>query len=211
MRRHDRILGITKEGDDTEGGVTPQTGEGIVVAEAVVGPTVDEESAAASVEDVEEAGLYPTAPHSHPTTIAIWCCDPRIQHGVLSFLKEEKELGPGDYLPFVFPGGISPSFDPLAHPKEAWFFLRTLGFYLENFGSIKRIIAINHEDCAKYKALVNLMGRSKMRLLHEHQHIDLKKLAGWLATQLPSLPEIEGYYAAFANEERTKLRFDRIV
>ena len=175
----------------------------------------DAPEAAAQPESVVkgEAGrkVYPTIPHATPETIVIWCADARIQEGVHKFLLEEKGLDPGDYLPFVFPGGIAPSFDPLGNPKEAWFFVRTIRFYLTHFSSIKKIIAINHEDCARYRALIDLMGRSRIRSVLEHQHVDLKKLSAWLTTQVPNLPKIEGYYAKFANPEHTLLEFEQIV
>jgi len=122
------------------------------------------------------------------------------------FLEQQLGLGPGEYDLLAVPGG--PQFLLLTEylPKFAWVGQRWVKFLVERH-SLKRVIAIAHEDCAWYSEARFVpqflqkfgVGRS----LKERQREDLREIVQALrALGLPIT--IEAYYAEKSPDGRVR-------
>ncbi|MCL6642422.1 MAG: hypothetical protein K6T71_03760 [Candidatus Bipolaricaulota bacterium] len=122
------------------------------------------------------------------------------------FLEQGLGLGPGQYDLLAVPGG--PQFLLLTEylPKFAWVGQRWVKFLVERH-SLKRVIAIAHEDCAWYGAEQFVpqflqkfgVGRS----LKERQREDLREIVG--ALRHLGLPiSVEAYYAEKGPDGRVR-------
>lgn len=154
--------------------------------------------------------VYAIEPTAKPTALVVHCGDPRFQGPISRFLEESLGLKDGDYVPLVVGGGVASLTVGDMLPKEAKYLREAVGFYLGHFNEISRVILVNHEDCGKYKALAKTMplflqwAAGKMS---ERQKADLVKVAVALATQ--HRVTIETYFAAFTDETRTNVRFEK--
>lgn len=133
-----------------------------------------------------------------PTEVlAIHCGDYRFQSALQEFLNGQLHLA-GNYDLMVIPGG------PLAltladHLPEfasaSWKWLR---FFAEQH-KIRRLILIQHQDCAFYRAIeAHLHSSSEPR---ERQEQDLRRVKDALHKDLPQIA-VELYYASFDSSDR---------
>lgn len=154
---------------------------------------------------------YPALPTAAPKALVFWCGDPRIQEAVNHFLHDELGLQYGEYVPITVLGGIASFSEQLSLPKDFKYMKETAEFCLEHFGSLKQIILINHEDCAKYKALRERIGPlfRGFRNLPERQIGDLLAVERILVSLSHHPIGIERYYGRYADSERTQFVFDK--
>jgi hypothetical protein len=156
--------------------------------------------------------IYPTLPVASPQALIFWCGDPRIQAAVNGFIAKELGLKNGDYIAITVLGGIASFSEQLKLPKDFKFMRDTLQFSLDNFGSLTRVILINHEDCARYRAFSGRLGSAFLRgagSIVERQRADLTNVGRTIASLAGRSISCEGYYGAFANPEHTMLRFEK--
>lgn len=157
-----------------------------------------------------EQKIFPGMPDAKPEALVIWCGDPRFQEATLEFLTT-LGMQPGTYFPLIMPGGIASLTDALFLPKESWFLRNAIKFYVGHFASIHKIVLINHEDCGKYHSLTKLLPNfPALQKVSTRQQSDLRKAVTGLRDVLPREVGVEGYYARFANGERTQIQFDTI-
>lgn len=159
-----------------------------------------------------ENKTYPTLSVATPKTLVIWCGDPRIQEAVNLFLQQELQLKYGEYVPVTVLGGVASLSEPLSIPKEFKYMKETVEFCLEHFASLQKIVLINHEDCAKYKAVREKLGSLFLRgfgSVTDRQLHDLAVVAKALAELSPHPIEFEGYYGKYANLGHTQLFFEK--
>lgn len=171
-----------------------------------------------SINIADEAILNATEPRSYqiqptvePHTLVVHCGDPRFQEPIRRFLTEELGLKSVDYVPLVVGGGVAPLTEPFTIPKDAKYVREQMQFYAEHFGSIQRVVLINHEDCGKYKAMTKALPTmlSFVKNIPERQRQDLIKVGLDVTGFMPRRLEVEKYYARFANKERTQIVFDK--
>lgn len=143
-----------------------------------------------------------------PEAIVIWCSDPRFQEAILQFVWDELKLAPGTYVPFTVDGGSSALGRPSELPKEFKFIKDRLELFREHFTSIKRVVIINHEDCAHYRMLSGKLGA----LLPFHKHLecdDMKLIKTVFQKLLAHLGmKLELYYAKFVDESHTQITIE---
>lgn len=145
--------------------------------------------------------VFPAVKNPKPCAVAIYCLDPRFSDAFDGFIKEGLDLQRWEVIPIIIAGGPA----PLAHQKEmstrARMLIRQLIFLFEHFPSIKRVIAIGHQDCGYYKVIPdkgNTVDREKD---------DLKGIIFSLGLFVPEGVTIEAHYAYFADKGRTKIAF----
>lgn len=155
---------------------------------------------------------YSAPSEASPDALVIYCSSPRFQAAFQEFIEDTLGLAKGQYIPFVVAGGPGALARPFTLPKEFKFMKDRLELLTTQFKSVKRIIFINHEDCAYYKNLpVQVVGNLLSKL---HIHLARKDLE--LITQVFTRTfshlgvQLELYYARFANPEHTQVVFDRI-
>ncbi|MFA5878267.1 MAG: hypothetical protein WC845_02785 [Candidatus Staskawiczbacteria bacterium] len=156
------------------------------------------------------AQFYSAVVNPQPTAVVIHCSDPRFQTAFREFIETELGLSDGQYIPFVIAGGAGVLSRPEALPKEFRFMRERLELFREHFKSIRRVILINHEDCAYYhslcekswalRTLAHLLPRDDMKLIAQVFH----RLLSHLGMQ------VELYHAKFSDDERTRIVFERI-
>jgi len=143
-----------------------------------------------------------------PEAIIIWCSDPRFQKAIMAFVSDELKLAPGAYVPFTVAGGPGALGRPTELPKEFKFMKDRLDLFKEHFSSIKRVIIINHEDCAYYKMVSGKLGS----LLPFHKHLecdDMKLIKSVFQKLLSHLGmKLELYYAKFVDESHTQITIE---
>lgn len=153
--------------------------------------------------------VYAIEPEARPKVLAVHCGDPRFQGPISKFLGS---LGfkDGDYVPLVVGGGVASLTVGDMLPKEAKYLRESIGFYLDHFNEINRIILVNHEDCGKYKALAKSLPfflQWTAGKMSERQKSDLTKVATALLTQ--HRVTIETYFATFTDQTHTSVRFEK--
>ncbi len=147
-----------------------------------------------------------------PTALVVHCGDPRFQAPIALFLKSELGLVPGEYIPLIVRGGVASLNLAEILPKEAKYPRETAKAYLETFGSMRRVVLINHEDCGKYKGLQKAMSFlfTSVEGIANRQVGDLHKVAEIILGFSPRHVEVEKYMAKFANSEHTKVKFEKL-
>jgi len=150
---------------------------------------------------------------ARPQAVVVYCSDPRFQRAFREFIGNELHLQEGDYIPLVVSGGVASLSEPLRLPKEFKFMKERIELFLERFGSINRIILINHEDCRHYEALKSSLGAifmQHMGHMTERQRRDLSLVAKTLlGLGAPGL-QIESYYARLVKNGATTVRFEKV-
>ena len=144
-----------------------------------------------------------------PDAVVVYCSDPRFQTTFRKFTEGEIGLAEGKYIPFVVAGGAGALARPETMPKEFKFMRRRLELFINDFISIRRIILINHEDCAYYRDL----SKKALGAAKKGRHLartDLKKIAEIFRKILAFPVRIELYYARFANRNRTLVTFEEV-
>jgi hypothetical protein len=160
---------------------------------------------------MESQQVFSVLPVAAPEVLAIFCGDPRIQTPVNAFIHQTLGLTDGMYVPFTIPGGTASFTEASALPKEFKYVKEAVEFYLLRFPSIKRIVLINHEDCAKYQALCQKIGPyfRLARDIPQRQLDDLALIEKLLSVILSHPVSFERYYAKFANPEHTEMVFEK--
>ena len=156
---------------------------------------------------------YPLA-EARPQAIVVYCSDPRFQQAFREFTANELHLKDGEYIPMVVSGGVASLSEPLRLPKEFKYMRERLKFFLSLFGSIKRIVLINHEDCRHYEALKSSIGPlflQHVQHMTERQIRDLTSVArALLDLGAPGL-QFELYYARIVRNGGTVVHFEKIA
>ena len=146
-----------------------------------------------------------------PDAVVIYCSDPRFQDAFEKFIEGDLGLAKGQYIPFVVAGGAGALARPETLPKEFKFMKERLELFREHFKSIRRVVLINHEDCAYYK---NLSSSALGSLQRFHVHLpsdDLKVVEQVFARLLSHLGiQLEMYYARFTDDDHTQVKFEKI-
>jgi len=160
---------------------------------------------------VAELHTYPIQPVASPTTLSVFCADPRFDGPTRQFLHEELKIPDGGFVPMQIAGGAA-SFSLLELPKELKYVREAVRFYLGLFRSITRVIVISHEDCGKYRALQQALPHllSLVPTMTDRQRADLQKASDAILALAPRQLTIERYYARFANPEHTQVRFEKL-
>ncbi len=133
-------------------------------------------------------------------TLVIHCGDYRFQAGFHEFLNSRLNLNE-NYDLMVIPGGpLSLTlFEYL--PKFSWASWKWLRFFVEKHG-IKRLILIQHQDCAFYKTMpAHLHDSAEPR---ERQEQDLRRAATTMKKDFPGL-KVELYYAGWDATDRVTI------
>lgn len=149
-----------------------------------------------------------------PQAIVIHCSDPRFQQAFREFIHEELKLADGEYIPFVIAGGVGSLSEPLKLPKEYKFVRDRIDLFVDRFGSIDRMILINHEDCRQYEAFEQLIGKlflNRVSGMVERQKIDLAKVSEALAGIVGRRLKFESYFAKFTGDGSKKVTFERVA
>src|SRR5579859_1148629 len=110
-----------------------------------------------SAEKIDSPATYAIQPVASPKALVIFCGDPRFQLPVKQFLEKDLGLKEGDFMPIVAAGGPASLSIGDVRPKEAKYLRESIAFYLDHFNEVHRVIVINHEDCAKYRDLENVL------------------------------------------------------
>lgn len=159
------------------------------------------------------ANIYTAVANPNPEAIVIWCSDPRFQEAILGFIATDLKLEFGQYVPFTVAGGPGTLGRPMELPKEFKFIKDRLELFHEHFKSIKRVIIINHEDCAYYKKLAR--AGELLTKLQEHchaSHDDMGLLKQIFNSTLKHLGvELDMYYARFTDETHTRVSFEHVL
>jgi hypothetical protein len=124
--------------------------------------------------------------------LAVHCSDYRFQAGYQEFLNNKLNLD-GNYDLLAIPGG--PQCLTLTEylPKFSWSSLKWFRFLVDAH-SVKRLILIQHQDCAWYRTMpLHLHSSPEPRLRQEE---DLRRARAALAKERPQLG-IELYYAGW--------------
>ena len=131
--------------------------------------------------------------------LAVHCSDYRFQDGYQEFLNDKLQLD-GNYDLLAIPGG--PQCLTLVEylPKFSWSSLKWFRFLVDAH-RVKRLILIQHQDCAWYRTVpLHLHSSPEPRLRQEE---DLRRARAALAKERPQL-SIELYYAGWdANKHIT--------
>jgi hypothetical protein len=150
---------------------------------------------------------------ARPTAVVVHCSDPRFQTAFAEFLRNELHLEPGRYIPLVISGGVGSLAEPLRLPKEFKFIKERIAMFVERFGSIERIVLINHEDCRHYESLKEFVGNAFLRhvpTLVERQRSDLLRVAAALPGILKPSLKIDVFFARFADPAHTRVVFESV-
>ena len=132
--------------------------------------------------------------------LVIHCGDYRFQGGFHEFLNSRLILNE-NYDLMVIPGGpLSLTlFEYL--PKFSWASWKWLRFFVEKHG-IKRLILVQHQDCAFYKTIpAHLHDSAEPR---ERQEQDLRRTAKTMKKDFPGL-KVELYYAGWDATDRVAI------
>ena len=159
--------------------------------------------------DRQGPGIYKVLKEATPEAVVITCGDPRFQAAFREFIEVKLGLAQGNYIPFVIDGGAGVLGRPESLPKEFKFVKERLELFKERFGSIRRIILVNHEDCSYYGMLGNKLGA----LLPFHVHLphdDMKLIQHVFIRLLSHLGvKLELYYAKFVDESHTQIMIEQ--
>jgi hypothetical protein len=150
---------------------------------------------------------------ARPQAMVVYCGDPRFQRAFREFIGNELHLQEGEYFPVVISGGVASLTEPMKLPKEFKFMKERIELILKLFGSIRRIILINHEDCRHYEAMKDSLGAIFLQHfthMTERQIRDLTLVAKTvLGLGAPGL-QVEMYYARIVKNGGATVQFDRI-
>lgn len=160
--------------------------------------------------DTHSQDIYPVLKEATPEAVVIYCGDPRFQAAFRKFIESKLGLIQGMYIPFVIDGGAGVLGRPESLPKEFKFMKERLEMFKERFGSIRRIILINHEDCTYY----DLLSHKLSFLIPSHLHLpheDMKLIHQVFTRLLSHLGmNLELYYAKFIDERHTQITIEPV-
>jgi hypothetical protein len=166
-------------------------------------------------EPVETANVYEARPEAAPQAIVVYCSAPRFQTAFDHFIEQELGLAKGEFIPFVIAGGAGVLAHPQRLPKEFKFMRDRFELLRRTYPSVQRIVLINHEDCAYYR----MLGEKLHDVLPPHADgrstwpREDMALIGDIFTRLLAHLGVpaELYYARFADEDHTKVAFERMT
>lgn len=165
-------------------------------------------------EPVDTGNVYEAMPEAAPQAIVVYCSTPRLQVAFDQFIERELGLAKGQFIPLVVAGGAGVLAHPERLPKEFKFIRDRFELLRRNYTSIKRIVLINHEDCAYYKMLTERIPGFLQHHAGGANHRpreDMEPIGAIFHRLLAHLGvQIELYYARFADDDHTKVVFDRI-
>ena len=166
-------------------------------------------------EPVETANVYEVMPEAAPQAIIVYCSTPRFQRAFDQFIEKELGLAKGEFIPVVVAGGAGVLAHPERLPKEFKFMRDRFELLRRNYTSVKRVVLINHEDCAYYKMLTERMPgflRPHANGPNQQSREDMELIGAIFRRLLAHLDlQVELYYARFAEGDPTKVVFDRIA
>ncbi len=165
-------------------------------------------------EPVQEKNVYEALPEARPQAIVVYCSDPRFQTAFEQFIEKDLGLAKGQFIPLVIAGGAGVLAHPESLPKEFKFMRDRFELFRRNHDSVRRIVLINHEDCAYYKSLAGrisgFLGRQEESVTHRSRE-DMALIARIFDRLLSHLGfEVELYYAHFVDGDQSKVAFDRM-
>jgi hypothetical protein len=129
--------------------------------------------------------------------LVVHCGDYRFQGAFYEFLNHALNLNE-KYDLMVIPGGPQ-SLALLEYlPKFSWASWRWFRFLVEKHG-IRRLILIQHQDCAWYKTMPLHLHTSPE--LRERQEQDLTRVTATLKKDFPGVT-VELYYAGWGTDDR---------
>jgi hypothetical protein len=159
---------------------------------------------------VAELKTYDAVRNAVPTTVVVHCSDPRFQPAFRQFIADELHLKDGEYVPMIIRGGAGGFMHPERLPKDFTFLTQRVASLKERFGSIRRIVLINHQDCGFYHALTSRVVGARQP--SEQMVHDLGRAGGIFARLLSHLGlAVEVYYAKFADPAQTQITFEKVV
>ena len=162
----------------------------------------------------ENAIVYEAMPDAAPQAIVVYCSTPRFQMAFDQFIEKELGLAKGQFIPLVIAGGAGVLAHPERLPKEFKFMRDRFELFRKNYPSIRRIVLINHEDCAYYRMLTEKIPAFLRRHADSEHHAardDLGPIAAIFTRLLAHLGvQVELYYARFADADHTQVTFDRV-
>jgi hypothetical protein len=158
--------------------------------------------------------VYEAVPQADPEAIVVYCSDPRFQTAFEPFLETELGLRKGQFVPFVIAGGAGVLANPERLPKEFKFMKDRFVLFRHHFPSLRRVVLINHEDCAYYKMLGDKIPGLRLEqaggLAHQPR-ADLEPIAAVFHRLLSHLGlGVELYYARFADGDHCQVVFERL-
>jgi hypothetical protein len=163
-------------------------------------------------ESVPPANTYEALPEAQPEAIVVFCSDPRFQTAFEGFVAQELGLRQGQFVPFVIAGGAGVLGQPERLPKEFKFMRDRLELFRQHFPCLKRVVLINHEDCAYYRMLAEKLPGLLPGHASDPAHragADLPQIAQVFNRLLSHLDlQTEYYYARFADADHTRVVFD---
>lgn len=165
-------------------------------------------------EQAATVNVYEAMPEAAPQAIVVYCSTPRFQTAFDQFIERELGLAKGEYIPLTVAGGAGVLAHPERLPKEFKFMRDRFELLRKNYTSVKRVVLINHEDCAYYKTLaakipgfLHLHGDGPAHRPRE----DMELVGAVFHRLLAHLGlQVELYYAHFLDGDSTKVVFDRI-
>ena len=165
-------------------------------------------------EPVETANVYEVMPEAAPQAIVVYCSTPRFQMAFDQFIEKELGLAKGEFIPVVVAGGAGVLAHPERLPKEFKFMRDRFELLRRNYTSVKRVVLINHEDCAYYKMLTERIPgflRPHADGPNQRSREDMELVGAIFRRLLAHLGlDVELYYAHFVDGDPTKVVFDRI-
>jgi len=166
-------------------------------------------------EPVETANVYEAMPDVAPQAIVVYCSTPRFQMAFDQFIEKELGLAKGQFIPVVVAGGAGVLAHPERLPKEFKFMRDRFELLRRNYTSVKRVVLINHEDCAYYKMLTEKIPGFLRPHVDDPNHRsreDMELIGAVFHRLLAHLGlQVELYYAHFVDGDPTKVIFDRIT
>jgi hypothetical protein len=165
-------------------------------------------------EPVQTKNVYEALPQARPQAIVVYCSAPRFQTAFEQFIAKDLGLAKGQFIPLVIAGGAGVLAHPERLPKEFKFMRDRFELFRRNYDSVKRIVLINHEDCAYYKSLTErisgLLGGHAQDPTRRSRE-DMELIANVFDRLLSHLGlEVELYYAHFVDGDQSKVAFDRM-
>jgi hypothetical protein len=134
---------------------------------------------------------------AHTEVLVIHCGDYRFQGAFHEFLNQTLKLNE-NYDLMVIPGGPQSLALSKYLPKFSWSAGKWFRFFMDNH-AIRRIILIQHQDCAWYQALPPHLHASPEP--RQRQEQDLGRIAIALKKDFPDL-KVELYYAGCDPSDR---------
>ena len=165
-------------------------------------------------EQVATTHVYDVMPEAAPQAIVVYCSTPRFQAAFDQFIEKELGLAKGEFIPLAVAGGAGVLAHPERLPKEFKFMRDRFELLRKNYTSVKRVVLINHEDCAYFRMLTAKVPgflRPHADGPDQRSREDMDLLGAIFHRLLAHLDvQVELYYAHFLDGDATKVVFDHI-